>query len=220
MHASFDELLKQRDDRPGDAALVAHVRSCAECGEQLAQLQSRIDLLRRLPGHGPAPDRWSEIQAALAAPPMAASPAKPRPSWWVPAASAAAVVIAVLVTLQPHGSTSPGPEGGIDQPTAAATGTSVVPAASSADQAGLIEESQRLEHLLAAFSEAPRVTRAGTALTVADLEDRIQWVDYRLNLGAEAGLDPNQARRLWRERVDLLNSLVAVRYAESRTMAF
>ena len=74
--------------------------------------------------------------------------------------------------------------------------------------------------MLAAYSDAPRLTRASTALTVADLEERIQWVDYRLNLRAEDGLDSEQAQKLWRERVELLNSLVAVRYAEARTLAF
>jgi hypothetical protein len=66
----------------------------------------------------------------------------------------------------------------------------------------------------------PRITRAQTELTVADLEDRLQWVDYRLNLVNEAGLGGRNADLLWRERVDLLNSLVAVRYAQTRTVAF
>jgi hypothetical protein len=84
----------------------------------------------------------------------------------------------------------------------------------------LVAESQRLESLLAALPREPRLTRARTALTVADLEDRIQWVDYRLGLAHEAGLAAEPSERLWRERVDLLNSLVAVRYAEARTVAF
>jgi hypothetical protein len=84
----------------------------------------------------------------------------------------------------------------------------------------LVAESQRLETLLASLPAEPRLTRAETALTVADLEDRIQWVDYRLNLASEAGLASEPSERLWRERVDLLNSLVAVRYAEARTVAF
>jgi hypothetical protein len=84
----------------------------------------------------------------------------------------------------------------------------------------LVAESQRLESLLASLPNEPRLTRAQTALTVADLEDRIQWVDYRLNLASEAGLADEPAERLWRERVDLLNSLVAVRYAQARTVAF
>jgi hypothetical protein len=84
----------------------------------------------------------------------------------------------------------------------------------------LLAESQRLESLLASLPAEPRVTRAHTALTVADLEDRIQWVDYRLNFANEAGLRGDQADLLWRERVDLLNSLVAVRYAQTRAVAF
>ena len=85
---------------------------------------------------------------------------------------------------------------------------------------GKSHQSLRDISLLAALPNQPRLTRAQTALTVADLEDRIQWVDYRLNLASEAGLADEPAAKLWRERVDLLNSLVAVRYAEARTVAF
>jgi hypothetical protein len=87
-------------------------------------------------------------------------------------------------------------------------------------RADLLAESQRLESLLASLPAEPRITRAQTELTVADLEDRLQWVDYRLNLASEAGLGGRDADLLWRERVDLLNSLVAVRYAQTRTVAF
>jgi len=86
--------------------------------------------------------------------------------------------------------------------------------------AALVAESQRLEAVLASLPADARLTRAGTALTVADLENRIRWVDYRLDLASEAGINPRQADLLWRERVELLNSLVAVRYADARTRAF
>jgi hypothetical protein len=213
MHASFEHLLRLRDGRPVDATLAAHVRNCAECRAELAQLQQRTDDLRRLPGRSPAPELWSDIRAALDAPPPARATPRARPGWWLPAASAAAVVLAVVLTLDRRVAPS-----GDDTLTQAGAEADI--AQQLAHPGELIEESQRLEQLLAVFPAEPRVTRASTALTVADLEDRIQWVDYRLNLSAEAGLDANQSERLWRERVELLNSLVAVRYAEARTRAF
>ena len=45
-------------------------------------------------------------------------------------------------------------------------------------------------------------------------------LDWQLAYGSDAGLDRVQARRLWSERVELMDSLVKVRYAESAPMAF
>ena len=214
MHATVDDLLKLRDhDHLADAGVLAHLRGCAECREQLARLKRTTGLLRELPDRVRAPDRWHAIQAELHSPREAVAPIRARPGWWLPAASAAAVVIAVLMTLQP---TPPTQTPDAAQPP---SGQNVQPVP-NVQPVQLIAESQRLEQMLAAYSDAPRLTRASTALTVADLEERIQWVDYRLNLGAEDGLDSEQAQKLWRERVELLNSLVAVRYAEARTLAF
>ncbi len=54
----------------------------------------------------------------------------------------------------------------------------------------------------------------GTAATVAALEDRIALVDYQLNSASvQAGGNPELAQ-LWQQRVDLLQSLAAVRYAQ------
>lgn len=215
MHASFEQLLKLRDGRPADATLAAHVRNCVECRAALAQLQNRTDELRRLPGLWTAPERWSEIRTALDAPALHGEHSRARPGWWLPAACAAVVVVAVVLTLDRRVVTT-----GAEESAAVRTGQQAELVAQLSRPGELIEESQRLEQLLAVFPAESRVTRAGTALTVADLEDRIQWVDYRLNLSAEAGLDADQSKRLWRERVELLNSLVAVRYAETRTRAF
>lgn len=214
MHASFEQLLKLRDE-PADASIAAHVRSCAECRAQLAQLEARTDQLRRLPARWTAPDRWREIRSALAAPAVAVERPRARPGWWLPAASAVAVVFAVVLTMEQRTATNTADVSAIAQLAERAA----LPRLRTGP-VELIEESQRLEQLLTVFPAEPRVTRAGTALTVADLEDRIQWVDYRLNLSVEVGLDADQSQRLWRERVELLNSLVAVRYAEARTIAF
>jgi hypothetical protein len=222
MHATFDDLLTLRDDA-ADSALSAHVRACAECRQQLARLRARTDALRRLPPVGSAPDRWDAIQHALHAPVVRVEHTPRHPGWLLPAASAAAVVLAVVVTLQSGG---PQEDAGIDREVADVVveqplpDVDTAPVANAQNAARLIQESQRLEQLLASYPQAPRVTRASTELTVADLEDRIQWVDYRLNQRVDSGLDEFQAQRLWRERVELLNSLVAVRYAQARTSAF
>jgi hypothetical protein len=46
------------------------------------------------------------------------------------------------------------------------------------------------------------------------IEDRIQWLDFQLSDAPDSGLSEEQTQRLWRERVELMDSLVKVRYAE------
>ncbi len=74
-------------------------------------------------------------------------------------------------------------------------------------------ENARLELVLAALPEM-RVIRGSTAFTVSQLEDRLAFVDDRLSLFTLEPNAPEHAERLWRERVELMNSLVQVRYAD------
>ena len=61
----------------------------------------------------------------------------------------------------------------------------------------------------------PAVVRVGTRLAVANLEDRIAWVDDALTDEKFADVDPARAVVLQRERARLVNSLAQVRYAET-----
>jgi hypothetical protein len=208
MHPSLDQLLTLRDHAAADTGEVAtHVRECAECHATLESARRIAQRLRELPVRTTPPDRWMAIRTAfLARSERRWQPRARRPGWILPAASAALVLFAVLLTVSSHGPRTQGPQ----------VATDVSPVASPR----LLAESQRLEAMLASLPSDSQLTRAGTELTVADLEDRIRWVDYRLSLADEAGIDARQANLLWRERVDLLNSLVAVRYADARTRAF
>ena len=209
MHAGIDDLLRLRDGENAAAAL-AHVRDCAHCQSELARLEALRTDLRELPSAAMPPERWNAIKAALRGGAGERVAPSRRPGWFLPAASATLVLVAVLFTLS---SRRPATVEEIDRRVA-----DTAPLADS--RRALVAESRRLESLLATLPTEPRLTRAQTALTVADLEDRIEWVDYRLNLAHEAGVSGDPAQRLWQERVDLLNSLVAVRYAEARTVAF
>ncbi|MGQ0383981.1 MAG: hypothetical protein ACT4UP_04725 [Gammaproteobacteria bacterium] len=75
-------------------------------------------------------------------------------------------------------------------------------------------ENARLEWLLATLPER-RAMRGSTAFTVAELEDRLALVDDRLSRVMLEPNAPEQAERLWQQRVGLLNSLVQVRYADA-----
>jgi hypothetical protein len=48
----------------------------------------------------------------------------------------------------------------------------------------------------------------------------VQWLDVQLSSVPEVASNDELAHQLWRERVDLMDSLVKVRYAESAPMAF
>jgi len=74
-------------------------------------------------------------------------------------------------------------------------------------------ENARLESLLASLPET-RVMRGSTAFTISQLEDRLAFVDDRLSRITLEPNAPEHAERLWRERVELMNSLVTVRYAD------
>ncbi|MEX1994970.1 MAG: hypothetical protein WD929_09920 [Steroidobacteraceae bacterium] len=90
----------------------------------------------------------------------------------------------------------------------------------AADRGGLLvsdgirAENARLEWLLATLPER-HAMRGSTAFTVAEIEDRLALLDDRLSQVALEPNAPERAEGLWRERVDLMNSLVQVRYADA-----
>jgi hypothetical protein len=75
-------------------------------------------------------------------------------------------------------------------------------------------ENARLEWLLATLPER-HAMRGSTAFTVAELEDRLAQLDDRLSVVVLEPNAPERAERLWRERVNLMHSLVQVRYADA-----
>jgi len=93
-----------------------------------------------------------------------------------------------------------------------ATGTSTT----NTDISQLQAQSQYLERAvldLNGNTESMPVS-ADTATTVAALEDRIALVDYEIGSASARGTGNPDLARLWKQRVDLLQSLAAVRYAQ------
>ncbi len=214
MHASVHQLLNLRDEVIADSAVRGHVRECTKCSAELTRLRTLTSELRNLPARWEAPDQWAVIRERLkdpgARPAATATDAQDKhPGWRWPMAAAAAVV-ATVALLSWKGA-------GIDESAELVMHESPLRADAELEWRSLIAESRQLERILATLPDNRAVVRAGTALTLADLQDQIRWVDYRLARSEEAGLYPRQAEQLWRERVDLLNSLVAVRYAQART---
>jgi len=88
----------------------------------------------------------------------------------------------------------------------------MTPAAALAGEARA--ENARLERILAALPERSAM-RGSTAYTLAELEDRIAILDDRLSRIALEPNAPERSEALWRERADVLQSLVQVRYADT-----
>ncbi len=212
MHPDLAELLDLRDEPEAPGAIADHVAGCAFCRAEFERLQHLRTAMRATPDVV-GRDAWPEVIARLEHRP--ASLPLPRPTWRIAGTLAAVMAIAIGLALF-DGSTvqvddvrapTPMPQAGATDP----GGDSI---------AALMQESRRLESLLAAMPEEPRVARAATVLTTAGLEDRIEWVDLAIGANAASSTDAATVAPLWRQRVDLMNSLVAVRYAEARTTSY
>jgi len=76
-------------------------------------------------------------------------------------------------------------------------------------------QTRAAERWLSNLPSEPTIVRVGTRLAVADLEDRIAWVDDALTDEHFEGVDLSQLAALQHERARLINSLARVRYAET-----
>jgi hypothetical protein len=204
MHASIEQLIGLRDEEPVAVEVQQHVRACTQCAAALNGLLAARERLGDLADPVPPPDAWQRI--------VMASERSARRRRWLPVAgmgvAAAAAAVAVLLMnlhlAQPRGQAD----------------LAVTPAvaAKPADVNQLMAQSRYLERAVLKLDDHAdhMVVSAGTASTIAALEDRIALVDYEINSASGSGVskdDPHVAQ-LWKQRVDLLQSLAAVRYAQ------
>jgi hypothetical protein len=85
----------------------------------------------------------------------------------------------------------------------------------AAQYQALVAESARLERVLAELPSRPLMV-GSTASTIAGLEDRIAIVDAQLSYAAARNVETPYRQALWGERVELMNALVYVRFAEAQ----
>jgi hypothetical protein len=207
MHASIDHLLSLRDGQPVDAATAAHVEQCARCSAELHKLRETRVKLQSLPQLD-APSSFQEIQRAMARP--AAAPRRN--------VSARLVAVLAFVTLTSiffvalRDETRPAVAEQRAEPVDPQT--PAIDVIETARVPELVARSQQLEGLLQKLPERPRIERVSTAAMIDTIEGRTQWLDFQLSDAPDSGLNEEQTRRLWRERVELMDSLVKVRYAE------
>jgi hypothetical protein len=205
MHASIDNLLSLRDGQPVDAATVAHVDQCARCLAELRKLRETQVKLQSLPQLD-APSSFQEIQRAMARP--ANAPRRIVSARLVAALAFVTLTAIFFVALRDGTRTPVAEHKPVEQQTPA------IDIIETARVPELVARSQQLEDLLQKLPDRPRIERVSTAAMIDTIEDRIQWLDFQLSDARDSGLNEEQTRRLWRERVELMDSLVKVRYAE------
>jgi hypothetical protein len=189
-HLTLEQLLTLREPglEPGVQGWRDHAEACEVCRAELERLDQRVARLRALPLLKPARNRFAEIQAQTR---------KLRFGRRLLLLSlgglAAAATVALAVVLSSRGTVS-------------------ARLAEQGELDSIIARSQQLESAIQDYNPDRRVTDGRTAVVAATLEDRVAQVDRQLqlvNLMDQRGR-AQQALRLWRERVGLLDALVDV----------
>ena len=169
--------------------------------------------LNDLPDTMPPRIVWERIRDQAVAEGLIKRPASARPSAWYAGIGLAAAAALVFV-LAPGMLETPIS----DYPTEPANEEPTNSSAVSGLNA-LMVQSQQLESDLRALPDEPLVMRASTAVSLANLEDRIAAIDYQLN-ASDVQMTPDEQEIFWRERVRLMRSLVHLRYAQAQRTAF
>ena len=202
-HLTMEQLLAVREPglEPGVQGWRDHAEACDLCRSELDRMDQRVARLRSLPTLKPSRNRFLELRGRVQS-------ERRRKRLVVAAlttlALAASIALAVLVTPRLF---------------------TAKPAAQLADQQELddiIARSKSLETAIADYNPDQRVIDGRTAVVAASLEDRLARVDHELQLVdlMNQQVRQQQALRLWRERVGLLNALVDVHTTRGRIVGF
>ena len=203
MHASLEQLMSLRDEEPVALTVQEHVRGCEACARVLNELAAAQESLVRLVDPLPPPAAWNRITAA------AEEHAAPRRRWFAAAGVALAASVAAAVVLVNPALRTASING-------ARTTTVASTTAAPTDINQLQAESRYFERAVLSLNGNTEgmPMSADTASTVAALEDRIALVDYEINSAPTRKTGNPDLTLLWKQRVDLLQSLAAVRYAQ------
>jgi len=210
MHARIEHLLGLRDGEPVAADVSEHVRLCPICTGELQRLSATREEMRALPQFEPPELAWERIQGAVTVPERDYGFRMRKVG--IAAAAVAVVTLTVITLVASHFDRRSGAT------TELARGEASLPQVAHVDE--LVAQSQQLEEVLQKLPARPRIERISTAATIDTIEQRIQWLDLQLSNAPEADLSEEQSRQLWRARVELMDSLVKVRYAEASALWF
>ena len=184
------------------------------CGLTVDERDLLLRELNDLPQTMPPRIVWNRIREQAAAEGLIQTTVMQRPSnWFGGLAIAATVVMAVILVPRWTSTPEPGPSMTEPQTTTAENSLGI-----TALQA-LMVQSQQLESDLRSLPDEPKVMRASTVSTIADIENSVAAIDYQLNDSA-VPMTAEERELFWRERVRLMKSLVQLRYAQAQRTSF
>ncbi|SUZ61554.1 uncharacterized protein METZ01_LOCUS14408 [marine metagenome] len=219
MRTCTEDLLTIRDGEPVDADVHSQVLADPESLEELERLRAVRKALQELPELQPPPEVWTKILTEVQRDDRIGP--KLLRHWSLGSAIAAGVAMLafILIPTDPEIPVQMEPGLVVAVPEGDGGGLDAVPA-EEFGYALLAAESAQLERELNSIEYQPSLTSADTATIVVVLEDRIGYVDEQLTYASANGIDSRQTEILWRERVDLMNTLVDVRYAQFQQAGF
>ena len=180
------------------------------CGLTADERNALRSGLAGLPETMPPRQVWERIREQGEAEGLLTKPT-PTHSWYLPSGLAAALVaMAVLMLWSPEQTPI---QNAVTVPDSLPTNQQEVDVLKA-----LMVESRQLESDLRSIPAEPRVMRAGTAATIAEIQDRIAAIDYQLS-DPDVSLSPEEEKIFWRERVRLMKSLLGLRYAQAQRNA-
>lgn len=203
MHPTVDQLLTSTP-AAREADVISHLEHCAQCRSDLDVYETTTHRLRALPQLEPDVGAWNAVQSRMKRHSSSVA--------WKRASLSIAAGVAVLAIVVGHF---------VGQKDSLAPESSVLAERSTTDElVALIEHSRQLDLMLQELPNRPRVERVAMAATLDSIENRIQWLDAELTHGVVPAEDEQRIRTLWRERVELMDSLVKVRYAQAGSVSF
>ncbi|NOT07296.1 MAG: hypothetical protein HOP28_03735 [Gemmatimonadales bacterium] len=202
-HLTMDQLVALREPglEPGVQGWRDHASACDICRTELDRLDQRVARLRALPTLQPARNRFAEIRM------QNRSELRRRrimTTAFVGLAMAASVTLAVVLVPR------------------ATEGPTAEQLAEQAELDDIISRSQQLEGAIQTYNPDRRVINGRTAIVAASIEDRLARVDEQLQLIrlVDQRVRQQEALRLWRERVGLLDALVDVHVTRAKSVGF
>ena len=192
-HLTMEQLLALREPglEPGVQGWRDHAAACELCRAELERMDQRVARLRALPTLRPARNRFTEIRSQAR---------RSRLRHRVLMFSLGGVAFAATLLLAFVLSTRLG------------TGGAAARLAEQSELDSIIARSRQLENVIEDYNPDRRVTDGRTAVVAASLEDRLAQVDRQLQVVdmMDQRMRPQEALRLWRERVGLLDALMDV----------
>jgi hypothetical protein len=175
-----------------------HAAVCAVCSAELDRLDQRAARLRALPPLLPARSRLADVQAGFRRHRL-----RRRLLTGAVGSLALAATLALAVVWTP-------------------SGPSAAELAEQEELENIIARSRQLEQVIEDYDPDRRVTDGRTAVVTASLEDRLARVDRELQLMnlMDQRVPSQEALRLWRERVGLLDALVDVHATGARFVRY